>query len=259
VIGALTFAAWVVLASADDEPSDRRSAQEIVVFGDRLIDPERQALERQLVQQGFDRVIEKNGYVIFRHDDNWKGEFRVYDDGFVRYKRQPVQFRPNRDTALGWASCVLVFTCMKTSGQTISQRKFKGVRRREVEEADPLIRTWTDRVGDRHVGRLVDGLPRQLERLWDEGIQLDPREPPLATPQERKQALLAYWESRTDTLWGDRVRAAVEIFIRAEVQPSPWPFTRAEVDAFNARRTCRAVLDLERPLEGLLEQLEATD
>jgi len=247
---------------APAEPTDGGrgpSSADIVVYGERKLDPERRKLEQRLLDRGYDRIVEKDGYAIFRHDESWKGEFRVYDDGWVRFKRQPVQFRPTRDTALGWVGCALVLPCLKTSGQTISQRKFKGVRRRQTEATDDLSRTWGDRVADRTVDRVIDGLPDRLEALWDEGVPLDANDDPLPTPESRKAALLAFWESRTDTVWGNRVRAGVEIFIRAEVQTSPWPFTAAEIAAFNQRRTSEAALDLDRPYDAVLDQLEATE
>lgn len=239
------------------EPAER-PASEITVYGERGIDPERQALEQQLVDQGFDRIIQKDDYAIFRHDESWKGEFRVYDDGWVRFKRQPVQFRPGTKTPLGWAACALVLPCLRSGGQTVSQRKWKGVRRRQTEAAEPLIRRWSDRVSDRAVGRVANALPDQLEALWDVGVPLAAGAEPLRTPEERKRALLDYWESRTDTVWGDRVRAVVELFIRAEVQTSPWPFTPAEIAAFNERRTSETALDLDGPEDELIERLDAT-
>ncbi|TVQ93427.1 MAG: hypothetical protein EA397_04730 [Deltaproteobacteria bacterium] len=246
----------------EDSPEARGSppsrSDEIIVYGERGIDPERIALEKRLMDKGYDRVVEKDGYVIFRHDEAWKGEFRLYDDGWVRYKRQPVQFRPNNNNILGWASCALVLPCVRAGGQSLSKRKWNGVRRRALEDADELGRTWSDRVADRSVDRTVDRLPDQLEALWDEGEPLTKGGEKLSTPEARKAALLDYWESRTDTVWGNRVRAVVELFLRAEVQNSPWPFTSQEIRAFNARRTCEAVLDLDRPLDDVMEDLDRT-
>lgn len=234
------------------------ASDRIIVYGDREIDPERDALEKRLMDKGYDKVIGKDGYTIFRHDESWKGEFRVYDDGWVRYKRQPVQFRPNKNNALGWASCALLFPCLRSGGQTLSQRKWQGVRRRALQDADTLGRKWADRVADRSVDRRVERLPDQLEALWDEGVPLVDGAPKLPDVESRKAAILDHWESRTDTVWGDRVRAVIELFIRAEVQTSPWPFTDEEIRAFNARRTCEAVLDLDRSIDDLMEAMDKT-
>lgn len=252
-------ALWLVSAlAADGDPPPPERDPDIVVVGDRLIDPERIALEKQLLAQGFQRVLRKDGYTVFRHDEAWRGEFRVHDDGWVRFKRQPVQFRPGRDTAIGWMSCALLFPCVQAGGQTIAGRKWRGVRRRQTEAAEPFVDRWSDRVADRSVDRVVNDLPDRLTVLWRDGVPLEPTDPPLLTVEDRKRALLAFWESRTDTVWGDRVRAVVEIFIRAEVQPGPDRFAPDEIAAFNARRTSEAALDLDRPYEELLDRLDAT-
>jgi hypothetical protein len=244
--------------AADEDPPPSRPP-EVVVYGDRLIDPERRALEQRLIARGYSRIIEKDGYAVFRHDEAWRGEFRVHDDGWVRFKRQPVQFRPTNDTATSWAGCALIFPCLKTAGQTMSERKFRGVRRRQTEATEPYTRRWSDRVADRNVDRVVDELPPRLEALWFDGEPLEPGQEPLPTPDLRKRALLDFWESRTDTIWGDRVRAVVEIFIRAEVQTGPFAFSADEIRAFNQRRRSEAALDLDRPQEELLERLDATE
>jgi len=94
----------------------------------------------------------------------------------------------------------------------------------------------------------VNALPEQLEELWYRGVPLS-EGPTLETMHERKVALLDFWDSRTDTVWGDRVRVAVEAFLRAEVQGTEHAYTREEVEDFNARRQCTRALDLEGPWE----------
>jgi hypothetical protein len=88
-------------------------------------------------------------------------------------------------------------------------------------------------------------LPDRLEALWEEGVPLEGSRTP-ATHARRREALLAYWDSRTCTEWGDRVREAVEAFMRGVVQHSEHPFTEEEVRALNDERRCARPLVLTR-------------
>lgn len=230
--------------------------EEVVVYGEALAAQARKRVEEDLVGQGFDRVIEKDGYTLFRHDATWKGEVRVYDDGWIRLKRQPVQFRPPAGSPLGWATCVVVPLCVRSRGQTVSRAKMMGQRRRTLGQVEPLARQWGDRVADVHTDEIIVELPERLDALWAEGTPLHPGDPPLATPELRKQAMLDYWDSRTDTVWGRRVKAVVEAYLREVVQHSPFPLTHAELGAFQARRHSTDPLDLERPWEDVLADLE---
>ena len=69
---------------------------------------------------------------------------------------------------------------------------------------------------------------------------------PSPANRSRRAALMAYWGSRTDTAWGERVRQAVEAFCRGVVQHSEHPFTDEEIAAFNAGRPDSPPFDLER-------------
>jgi len=238
-----------------DTESDGDAAT-IVVYGEHLVDQARSAVESELQDQGYDQRIRKDGYTVFRHADVWKGEVRVYDDGWVRMRRQPVQFKPPKGSPVGWATCVVVPLCVRSGGQTVSKRKHMAQRRRALAEIAPLARQYGDRVADLHVDRRIDELPERLTALWQDGVPLEEGAEPMPSMDARKQALLDFWESRTETVWGRRVRAAVEAFIREEVQYSPFPFTDAEIAAFNRTRHTESELDLDRPWEQVLADLE---
>jgi hypothetical protein len=87
------------------------------------------------------------------------------------------------------------------------------------------------------------------------GEPLDEEGSLLESPQERKAVLLRHWESRTDTRWGQQIRAVIEIF-REVVQYSEHAFTDEEVDHFNLTRNSEAALDLGRPWSELNRQLQ---
>ena len=117
-------------------------------------------------------------------------------------------------------------------------------------EIAPDAVVFGDRVADRRIEDVTDALPDALTELWEHGTPLKDG-PVLSTADERKAAILTYWESRTDTIWGDRVRAVIDAFIRGEVQHSDTPFTDAEIAAFNERRRCERTLDLKRDWDAV--------
>lgn len=234
---------------------EEEEAGTIVVYGEHLVEQARAKVAAELEEQGFSERIRKEDYTIYRHESAWKGEVRIYDDGWIRMRRQPVQFRPPPKSPVGWATCVIVPLCVRASGQSVGKRKHMAQRRRTLGQVEPLARQYGDRVADLHVDRNLVDLPDRLYALWEDGTPLEGTEK-LPSVDARKQALLHFWESRTETVWGRRVRAAVEAFIREEVQYGPFPFTTGEIAAFNAKRQSTAELDLERPWDQVTADLE---
>lgn len=257
---AAAVAAEPTVEAVADEPT-----AEIVVYGDLLVERARQRVLDDLRSRGYTDVIERDGYVILRNDEAWKGDVIVHDDGWVRMKRQPLRLE-SRDlpwaeegSPLAWASCALYPPmCVRSGGVLVSRRKFQAQVARTLEPMQGDIASLGDRVADRAVDDTVNDLPARLFALWNDGVPLADGAASLPTPEARRRALLDYWESRTDTVWGDRVRLAVEAFIRAEVQTGPFPYPPAEIAAFNARRTCTRALDLERPWDQVVAEVEAS-
>jgi hypothetical protein len=192
------------------------------------------------------------------------GQIVIYDDGWVTMQRQPAHVESadvpwaRKGSALAWASCVIMpFDCVRIGGLLFSKQKFQGVKTRSLGEAEPDIKNYGDRFADKTTGDTVDAPPVALEALWDDGQPLTDGAPVLESYDARKAAILDFWNSRTDTVWGDRVRLAVEAFIRAEVQGSAHPFTPDEVAAFNRRRNCVRELDLTSDFEALTMDVES--
>jgi hypothetical protein len=229
----------------------------IVVYGDLLVERARQALISDLKEQGFTEVIDKGDYLLMRNEQAWKGDVIVHDDGWVRMKRQPAQFESpdftyaKKGSALAWAHCLVIPTlCMRVGGVTLSRRRWMSVSEDTMGEISPDAVVFGDRVADRRVEDVMATLPDALIALWEQGTPLT-EGPVLTTTEARKAAILTYWESRTDTIWGDRVRSVIDAFIRAEVQHSDSPFTELEIAAFNERRHCERTFDLERDWEAV--------
>jgi hypothetical protein len=260
---------WIALALAQ-EPTEPAPAEpttttesrpvdgkpmEIIVYGEVLVDRARDQLMETAKDQGYAREIRRDGFTILRHDDPWKGEIRLYDDGRVEVHRQPVRFEPPfaRKTPLAWLTCVVVPLCIRPNGQLVSPRKFHAQERRALEAIEPDAVVYNDRIADWATDRKADQTGAHLADLWTSGKPID-GDVVLESFEARRQAILAYWDSRTDSEWGDQIRARIESFIRGEVQQGEHPFTVAEIDAFNANhRSTRVFPDVTRPRPESLE------
>lgn len=253
----LWFSGWgAAVARAEDRESPPPvsasgdpAIPEIVVHGDLLVEQARREMIHSLQQQGFTRVQRMDGYVRLRNEAAWAGEVRIYDDGWVTMKRQPVRIEaPNIrgiPKPLAWATCLVIPTgCIRAGGPLLSKRKWMGVEQRTLDSIQTDITVYGDRIADVATESTVNALPDRLAALWNSGTPLMPDERPAVNYDERKAALLEYWDSRTETVWGDRVRDAVEAFLRAEVQTSEHAFTEAEIAAFNAKRSVQRELRL---------------
>ncbi len=240
--------------STSESESDDTST--VVVYGELLVDQARSKVAKELQRQGYTERIREEDYTIYRHSEAWKGEVRVYDDGWVRIKRQPVQFKPPEKSPLGWATCVLPPLCIKAGGQTVSKRIHMSQRRFALSSLGPLAQQYGDRVADLRVDRQLESLGDDLDTLWTTGKPFGSDEAPLVSPLERRTYILKYWESRTDTIWGRRVRAATEAFIREVIQYSDHALSEADIATFNANRTCEQALDLNRPWSEIVADLE---
>ncbi len=241
--------------SAADE-ADLEISEEVIVYGEFLVLEARRRVDATLREAGFRDVTEKDGRTIYRHQQPWRGEVHVHDDGLVRIKRQPVRFEgrempwAERNSALAWAGCVVWLPlCVRVGGQTVSRRRNMGYQTGTVRWVNDDVGEWTARIADLAVDRKVDALPVRLERLWETGEPLAPGAR-LVTHAERREALYEYWASRTDTVWGEEVRRAVESFMRGVVQHTEQPFTRAEVETLEAR------FPTSRPIRLHLSEVE---
>jgi hypothetical protein len=241
------IAVVLAVASAQELPPSEEperadlASEEIIVYGEQRVAQARQAVVAELSELGYGaEVVDRGDFVVYRNEDAWKGEVVLHDDGWVRVKRQPLRVEGRQmpwarlNSPGAWAGCfVWPWLCVRWTGATLSHRRWMGVEKRTTTEIDPQVRELGDRVADLAVAHTVQDLPAQLEALWTNGTPLS-GEGTLATYEERRAALLDYWGSRTDTVWGDEVKRAVEAFVYGVVQSSDHPFTTEELDAFDA-------------------------
>jgi len=238
-----------------DDPSRWEGVvgEEITVYAEERVRRARRVVEEQLARMGYDEEVEQVGdRTVYRHASPWKGEVVLHDDGWTVVRRQPLRVEGRKmpwtkaNTPVAWAGCFIYpWFCVRTGGVLIGRNKWRAVEGRTVDGIQPDVRRWGDRIADLATSRKVGDLPDRLEALWSEGTPLSGG-PPLATHAQRRQALMSFWASRTDTVWGEQVRRAVTSFCRAVVQSSDHPFTDAEIESFNAGRPGEPPFDLTR-------------
>jgi hypothetical protein len=232
---------------ATEEPErveeDLEGVEEVLVYGELRVMQSRQRVEDRLEAGGYTLAAKKDDRTIYRHVAPYRGKVVIHDDGWMKVRRQGVRVEgrewgfAERNSATAWALCVVTpWRCVRVGGVMVSQRKFQGYRGTAVEGVGGDVEEWSSRIADLAIDRKLELLDQALLALWIEGIPVQGTER-LDTPADRRQALLAYWASRTETVWGRRVREAVAAFIRGEVQYSDHPFTEAEITAFNGERT----------------------
>jgi hypothetical protein len=246
----VAFAALLLLSlvrTADAEPAPTPApapglaSEEITVWGD-AVERAHQVIVDQIVDLGYGRVKRRGDRLVFKQDMGWKGKVVLYDDGRLETLRRGLSWRkvdPIPGTRIRpYFLCAIQPTyCVDFGGTMLSDRRWGQVEDRVARGTASALVAFGDRVADASVAEQLETLPDRFDALWRDGVPLtgapDAR---LATFQERRAALLVYWDSRTETPWGMQVREAVAAFVRAEVQASDHPFTPTEREVFDAVR-----------------------
>jgi hypothetical protein len=240
------------LDADEEDPPDltgREGPEEVIVFSEYMVELARREVIGAAKDAGYTKEIRRKDRTILRHEAVWHGEVVLHDSGLVEVKRQPVQFRPpfRKVTPASWLSCIIVPLCIRPNGQLVSKRRFQRYEADVWGEMEDEVSAFHARISDMGTSRKVELLPGRLERLWEQGIPLEGHET-LPTVEARKAALLDFWDSRTDTVWGDEIRRVVAAFVRGVVQFSDHPFTDAEIAEYDQRRrTTRPFLEVPAP------------
>lgn len=235
-------------AWADDPPPpppvEAPADATIIVEGDAL----KRVMERisaALATEGFERQKDDGTSTVFLNRDTWKGRVRVYDDGYWLWEHQPTRMHaPGQDwgdegPSWTYALCVVAPTsCLSPPSrlvnvsdgrkQTLYKDQIAAVVHAPVED----LRKLREAEGQRD--RLERGIPADCAALWSD---------PTKSPIERRAALFALWDSRTDTPAGREAQIAIVAWIDDTVQASSDPFSAAEVEVLNGRRTSASSFD----------------
>jgi len=244
---------------ASESAYDKEVGEEVTVYAEERVRRARDRVVERLDALGYDRVESVGDRQVFRHAEAWKGEVVLHDDGWTLVRRQPVHVEgrampwTKANTPVAWAGCLVYpWLCIRMSGMTTSKAKWRAVEGRTVEAMHGQVAEWNERISDLHVREKVARLPEAMDALWTEGQPLSlglgevDDAPRILEKSARRHALFAYWDSRTETVWGEAVRESVEAFCRAVVQSSSDPFTAEELRAWNEARSSVQPFSLER-------------
>jgi hypothetical protein len=225
-------------------------SEEITVWGE-AVERARQAVVDQVVGLGYDKVRDRGDRTVLRHELGYKGKVVLYDDGRLAVRRTPPKGRkldPIGGTRIRPYFLCLIdpWACVDLGSWSVSDRRWGQTEDGVVEAtADPLG-ALGDRMADAALATRLEDIPQALDALWTRGAPLQGTDP-VPTYRERRAALLAFWDSRTETVWGQAVRDAVAAFVRAEVQPGDHPFTAEEQAWFDRVRASSAPFPWTQP------------
>lgn len=242
---------WVHLASAasaDDAPAPPEAAteepsEEITVWGE-AVQAAHQAVVDRIVGLGYDRVKSKGDRTVFTQDRGWKGKVVLYDDGRLATHRRgptPRKMEPLPNTRFRpYVLCIVQPTaCVDAGSWYLAPSKWRAIEDNVARNTASELGALGDRLADASVAEQLDALPGSFEALWTEGVPLEHPESvaPIATYQARRVALFDFWDTRTETAWGNAVRDAVASFVGGVVQVSDHPYTASECASFAERRS----------------------
>jgi len=220
----------------DDVPDEE------IVVSDQAVIKAREQVGLALRDLGYHKKRTRNGREVYANEAHWKPWVVVDDDGWMIVKRAPVSFskpelRGIWNGPLGYLVCVVNLTaCIHVGGLVVSKRKLAWQKHAVLEGVGSAMERYEEALVLRALSqRMGEEIPEALDALWTDGLALQ-GQAMLADWQTRRQALLEFWISRNDNDWGRQARQAVRDFIAYEVQESEHPFTRAELEAANARR-----------------------
>ncbi len=225
-------------SDADEDASEEDSddgVYTVVVVAERRVEMARQALYEVARDAGFRRIKIKDDRVILRHEQSWKGDIVVHDDGRVKVKRQPVRFEPpvKNPRPVDYLWCVLFPLCIRPAGQTYGARKWKAAEARALATIRPEMEQLSTRISALGLARRVEDLPVRLDALWERGEALDGGDV-IPTPAGRREAVATFWLTRTDTPEGQVVRDVIQAWARNVIQYSDDPFTADELAQIRA-------------------------
>jgi hypothetical protein len=204
---------WVAPAFAEEPAPD----DEIVVEGRIGVDEARAALDEALRRDGYVIGVPiGRGRTVWFNRERWKGRMVVSDDGLI-------------EPHVGWLVPLVVVPAahrIVVSGLVGSPRQARQTEDRMLAAIEPFAGTLRDAIGEDALQRRLEEVGREVDAIWHGP----------AAPADRRAAIVARWLATADNDAGARVRARIRRYVRDVVQADA-PFTPAELDAANARRT----------------------
>lgn len=232
-----------VVAPPESETS--QGEEEIEIWAVPEVARARDALVQRLRSEGYTRSERKDGYTVYHNDIPYHPRVILHDDGWVELKREKVRIHApghrfaSEGSKLEYLWCVIPVAwpaCISPGGQIISKRKLDPLKADVYDNTHEEVRALNDAVAATALyERISKEIPLILQSTW-ESQEL--------SASEKKERILALWDSRTDTPEGEEVRRSIEAFMIAVIQSSSTPYTSKEVEEFNARRQAPRPLEL---------------
>ena len=212
-------------------------------------------VQQDLRDLGYERKRSRDGREIYANEVGWKPTVIIDEDGWMRVKRAPVTLgKPELSGIwrgpLGYLVCVVQPTaCVHIQGQIVSGRKLAPQKLKVTRQLDPALDQYREAISKQAMFRWTDqDLPQALDDLWQAGVSIGGDTPGVFSQgAERRQALADFWTSRLNNEWGAGSRRVARAFMEYEVQQGPFPFTAAEIEAINQRRSWGEPLALPLP------------
>lgn len=236
-------------ARTEDAPAGPPEAgMEITVYGEAEVIQAKKALNQQLVDLGYTPRRRQDGRTVYVHEDGWRQKLIMDDDGYVYFRQRPPHITGPPETGLAyddwpilpWGTCILFpAACMNAGSIPRNPRlKLQDKERTLVASQDELVRYADALAGQALTVRLYEEVPDLLDGIWLRGEHLEKPEMELPDPASRRKAILEFWISRTDNVYGDAVREVVEAYMVYVINDSADPFTDEEIAWANETRTC---------------------
>lgn len=212
--------------------------EEVVVWGELARDQARDRLLHRMEELGF-RLARRDGDDLVFRGPSWTGRSTFHDDGSFTFSRPVVGFRspppeaytppPGHEPPLGSPMQMGVGPSFWVLP---SGRKLRRLHDQLLDATHAETEAYLAVSRRTELENQLQVLPDRLDALWRDGTPLGGQGAALASPDDRRRAVLAYWATRTDTPEGQRVAEAVEQWLGAVVQTSDHPITDAERSEF---------------------------
>jgi hypothetical protein len=240
---------WEALEGGAEVPPpspEDRATVELTVWGRAAILRARERVEARMGELGWrKRGTRPDGTSVFVGPEAWMGSALISPDGSMRFRRRVVWATPQRTVAGPQTSAIPYADRVVRTGEVdqvttgglhgpASRHKLRGPRARVRQGVEPELVALRVAIAETAIRDVLAALPLRLERLWAEGEPLAGTAL-LATPEERRAAIVAYWASRPATPEGRLAQRAVVDFVVEVVQRGPHPMTAEELVAAHAR------------------------
>jgi len=234
-----------------------------VVWGEDALRESRSEVAEAFEAQGWEHRHTRDGVMVFRPPEAWKGSARLHSDGRLDFSRPvvvpaaasasptigPGEYRPrmptgqmeygadiDRETGPGASMGPYTATAQAEIQFLVpGKRKVEAAQTRVLREIYPQLARHRAVIRETAYQESLQFLPARLDAVWELGAPLVEGDPELRSLEDRRAAVLDFWATRADTPEGEGVRRVVELWVREVVMTSDAPVTVGERLAIESR------------------------